>query len=96
MKKMYLAILQIVIDVTGVTYEDMFSSNHEEHVDARHILIYVLSDFGFSDAKISEFTKLSRAGVCIIRNRFNDRRLRYFVDQNYHDVVKRVEALKHK
>lgn len=60
MDEMYLDILRIVEDVTSVSTKEMLTSNREEHVDARHILIYVLGNRGFSDTKIAELTNLSR------------------------------------
>lgn len=87
---MYYEILRIVEDVTGVSAQEMLTSNCEEHVDARHILVYVLGNRGFSDTKIAELTKLSRPCVCMIRNSFKYRRKRYFVNLNYQEVYKRV------
>lgn len=60
MKETYLEILRIVEEVTDVSAFEMLTSNCEEHVDARHILVYVLGNRGFSDTKIAEFTKLLR------------------------------------
>lgn len=67
MKETYLEILRIVEEVTDVSASEMLTSNCEEHVDARHILVYVLGNRGFSDTKIAEFTKLTRPCVCMIR-----------------------------
>lgn len=90
MDEMYLDILRIVEDVTGVSAAEMLTSNCEEHVDARHILIYTLSCRGYSDTKISQLTKLTRPCVCMIRNSFKYRRKRYFVNLNYQMVYNRV------
>ena len=90
MDEMYLDILRIVEDVTGVSAAEMLISNCEEHVDARHILIYTLSCRGYSDTKISQLTKLTRPCVCMIRNSFKYRRKRYFVNLNYQMVYNRV------
>lgn len=89
-EEMYLEILRIVEDVTGVGASEMLTSNCEEHVDARHILVYVLGDRGFSDMQISKLTKLTRPCICIIRNNFKYRRKRYFVNLNYQAVYDRV------
>lgn len=86
MEEMYLDILRIVEDVTGVSAKEMLTSNREEHVDARHILVYVLGNRGFSDTKIAELTNLTRPCVCMIRNSFKYRRKRYFVNLNYQAV----------
>lgn len=86
----YLEILRIVEDVTGVSAKEMLTSNCEEHVDARHILVYVLGNRGFSDTQIAKFTKLTRPCVCMIRNNFKYRKKRYFVNLNYQEVYSRV------
>lgn len=90
MDEMYLDILRIVEDVTGVSASEMLISNCEEHVDARHILVYVLSCRGYSDTKIAQLTKLTRPCICIIRNNFKYRRKRYFVNLNFQAVYNRV------
>lgn len=90
MDELYLDILRIVEEVTGVSAVEMLTSNCEEHVDARHILVYVLSCRGYSDTKIAQFTKLTRPCVCMIRNSFKYRRKRYFVGLNCQEVYFRV------
>lgn len=90
MDEMYLDILRIVEEVTGVSAAEMLTSNCEEHVDARHILVYVLRCRGYSDTKIAQLTKLTRPCVCIIRNSFKYRIKRYFVNLNYQIVHSRV------
>lgn len=87
---MYLEILRVVEETTGVSASEMLSSNCEEHVDARHILVYVLGNRGFSDTKIAELTKLTRPCVCMIRNNFKYRKKRYFVNLHYQEVYKKV------
>lgn len=88
--EVYLDILRIVEEVTGISASEMFSSNCEENVDARHILISVLSRRGYSDTKIAQLTRLTRPCVCMIRNSFKYRRKRYFVNLNYQEVCSRV------
>lgn len=90
MKETYLEILRIVEEVTDVSAFEMLTSNCEEHVDARHILVYVLGNRGFSDTKIAEFTKLTRPCVCMIRNNFKYRKKRYFVNLHYQEVYRRI------
>lgn len=90
MDEMYLEILRIVEETTGVNAQEMFSSNCEENVDARHILVYVLSERGYSDSKISKLTHLTRPCVCMIRNNFKYRRRRYFVNVHYKVVHEKV------
>lgn len=90
MEETYLDILRIVEEVTGVSAKEMLTSNCEENVDARHILIYVLSCRGYSDTKISQLTKLTRPCVCMIRNNFKYRKKRYFVNLHYQEVWYKV------
>lgn len=42
MDEMYLEILRIVEETTGINAKEMLSSNCEENVDARHILVAIL------------------------------------------------------
>lgn len=90
MEEMYLEILRVVEDVTGVNVAEMLSSNCEENVDARYILVHILGDRGFSDTQIARFTKLTRPCVCMIRNNFKYRKKRYFVNLNYQEVYRRI------
>ena len=90
MEEIYLDILRIVEEVTGVSAKELLNSNCEEHVDARHIFVYILSNRGFSDTKIAEFTKLTRPCICMIRNNFKYRRKRYFVNLHYQNAHDRV------
>ena len=87
-------ILRIVEEVTGVTAKEMLTSNAEENVDARHILVYVLGNRGFSDNKIAELTGLTRPSINVIRNNFKYRKKRYFVNLNYQEVYHRVFSSK--
>lgn len=94
MKEKYLDILRIVEDVTGVSAKEMLTSNCEDHVDARHILVYILGNRGFSDSKIAELTGLTRPCVCMIRNNFRFRIKRYFVNLYYQEVYNKVFIVK--
>ena len=83
MEEIYQEILRVVEDVTGIPANFILKSNKEEHVDARHILVYLMYKVGFSDTKISYYTKLTRPCVCTIRNLFKYRLQRYFVKLQY-------------
>lgn len=83
MIEMYDRIMSVVEEVTGISKDKILTSNCEECVDARHILVYILGNRSFSDNKIAELTGLTRPGVCIIRNNFKYRRKRYFVNLNF-------------
>lgn len=88
--EMYLEILRIVEETTGIGAKEMLTSNCEECVDARHILVYVLGNRGFSDTQIARYTKLTRPCVCMIRNNFKYRKKRYFVNLHYQMVYSKV------
>ena len=90
MDEIYLDILRAVEEVTGVSATDFLTSNCEEHVDARHILVAVMSERGYSDSKIAKRLNLTRPCVCMIRNNFKYRRRRYFVNSYYKSVKERV------
>lgn len=94
MDEMYLEILRIVEETTGVDAHEILSSNCEENVDARHILVYILSERGYSDNKIAKLTHLTRPCVCMIRNNFKYRRKRYFVNLYYKMVYEKVFGCK--
>lgn len=96
MIEMYDRIMSVVEEVTGISKDKILTSNCEECVDARHILVYILGNRSFSDNKIAELTGLTRPGVCIIRNNFKYRRKRYFVNPNYERVYAKVFDSKEK
>lgn len=96
MIEMYDRTMSVVEEVTGISKDKILTSNCEECVDARHILVYILGNRSFSDNKIAELTGLTRPGVCIIRNNFKYRRKRYFVNLNYERVYAKVFDSKEK
>lgn len=85
-EELFVEILTVVSDVTSLSVVDILTSNREECVNARHILIYTLSVRGFSDCKIAELMKITRPAVCMARNSFKYRRKRYFVNLHYQEV----------
>lgn len=91
-EELYLEVLRVVEEVTGVDAASMLTSNCEEHVDARHILVNVLSDHGFSDTRIAGLTRLTRPCICIIRNNFKYRRKRYFVNLYFVEVMNKIRS----
>lgn len=54
MIEMYDRIMSVVEEVTGISKDKILTSNCEECVDARHILVYILGNRSFSDNKIAE------------------------------------------
>ena len=53
MIEMYDRIMSVVEEVTGISKDKILTSNCEECVDARHILVYILGNRSFSDSKIA-------------------------------------------
>lgn len=49
MIEMYDRIMSVVEEVTGISKDKILTSNCEECVDARHILVYILGNRSFSD-----------------------------------------------
>lgn len=52
MIEMYDRIMSVVEEVTGISKDKILTSNCEECVDARHILVYILGNRSFSDNKL--------------------------------------------
>ena len=69
-----------VMQVTGI--KQLFHTNQEEAVDARTILIYILSEQGLTDTQIAELSGLTRQGVNKLKNsvRFRKRKFSFISD----------------
>lgn len=69
-----------VMQVTGIN--QLFHTNQEEAVDARTILIYILSEKGVTDTQIAELSGLTRQGVNKLKNsvRFRKRKFSFISD----------------
>lgn len=88
----YNKVLNIVSNSMGVDCKSIISSNKEEHVDARYILIQVLCDIGFTDAQIALLTGLTRACLSSIKGKFRIRQRKFFVNAIYKEVKNEVLA----
>ena len=64
-----------VIQTTGI--KQLFHTNQEEAVDARTILIYLLSEQGLTDTQIAELTNLTRQGVNKLKNSVRYRKSKF-------------------
>lgn len=69
-----------VIQVTGI--KQLYQTNQEEAVDARTILICILSEQGLTDTQIAALTSLTRQGVNKLKNsvRFRKRKFSFNSD----------------
>lgn len=70
---------------TGVEEYEMLHSNSEEAVDARYILIHLLSQ-KLTDSQISSVTKLTRQSVNKIRNNFQYKIKKWSVATNLQHI----------
>lgn len=64
-----------VIQVTGI--KQLYHTNQEDAVDARTILIYILSEQGLTDTQIAELTNLTRQGVNKLKNSVRYRKSKF-------------------
>lgn len=87
MEKIFNKVVEIVSERTGIERNDLLCSKKQEHVDARSILINLLSELGFTDTLISRYTCLTRQGVNKLKNTFNDRKRNSFIlSTNYQQI----------
>jgi len=84
MIKYYHRVLKIVCQVTG--QEEIIHSNKEEAVDARTILIYILSGKGITDMEIARLTSLTRQGVNKLKNGFKYRKRKWSLSSNLQQI----------
>lgn len=76
--------LHATIEAVGIS--DIFTSNKEESVDARTILVCVLSSKGISDQEIAQLTGLSRQCVNKLKNSCKYRRQRWSFSSNLQQI----------
>ena len=79
-------LLDKVSDVTGVCRQQMFRSNTEDSVDARTILVHILSDKAVSDTEIATLTGLTRQCVNKLKNGFKYRRNKWSLSSNLQQI----------
>lgn len=82
MNDLYQEILDIVCRVTGIGYDEIFSSNKEQCVDARSLLINTLIDKGLTEREIVYLTKMSQQRVNKLKNNFKYRIGKWSVTNN--------------
>jgi hypothetical protein len=66
--------------------ESVMHSNKEECVDARYILIKLLSDIGLTDIEIAETTGFTRQCVNYAKNHFRERLKKWSVRMVYSEL----------
>lgn len=87
--ELYRKMVVVVCTETGVCETDLIHSNSEEAVDARYILIHLLSQ-RFSDSQISRLTTLTRQSVNKIRNNFQYKIAKWSVATNLQRISNEV------
>jgi hypothetical protein len=76
--------LHATIEAVGIP--DIFTSNKEESVDARTILVCVLSSKGISDQEIAQLTGLSRQCVNKLKNSCKYRKAKWSFSSNLQQI----------
>lgn len=83
---LYQEVLGVICKVTGVGEHDMFGSNREECVDARSLLVRVLSGNGITEKEIVCLTGLSQQRVNRLKNNFKNRLCKWTVTNNLQSI----------
>lgn len=79
-------ILGKVCEMTGISIEKVCRSNQEECVDARYLVIAVLSE-RLSDKQIAEVSGWSVSLICKARNNFHERcKFRWGLKEMYKEL----------
>lgn len=86
---LYKEVVVAVKKETGVEEYEMLHSNSEEAVDARYILIHLLSQ-KLTDIQISTLTNLTRQSVNKIRNNFQYKIKKWSVATNLQHISNEV------
>ena len=76
--------LHTISEAVGIT--DMFASNKEESVDARTILVCILSSKGISDHEIAQLTGLTRQCVNKLKNNCKYRKSKWSFSSNLQQI----------
>lgn len=76
--------MHTVCQVTGQV--EILHTNKEESVDARTILIYILSEKGLTDAQIASLTDLTRQGVNKLKNSVRHRRRKWSFNSDLQQI----------
>ena len=87
-KELYEEVLAVVEEVTDMPRSVILSSNQEECVDARFLLVYSLSRM-LTDSEIARLTGRTRRGIAYLRT--SDHKLhKWMVGKNWEDIKKRL------
>lgn len=77
-KNLYHEVFEVVCRITEMDKDSILHSNKEQCVDARYLLVYILSQH-LTDEEISEVSGLSRTCANKIRNTFKNKSRKFSV-----------------
>lgn len=84
---MYQKVVAVVCQTTGIDEYSMFHSNKEVCVDARSILVNVLTERGITEGEISYLTGLTQQCVNKLKNNFSIRTRKGVSQQIYNQFT---------
>lgn len=92
MNQFYVRLKTAVCRHMQVDEHSLFHSNKERCVDARYVLVSVLSEF-FTDDEVADFCGMSRTGVNKIRNRFRIRMRKLSFRCHYTEARREADSI---
>lgn len=90
MENLYNELIGKVCIVCESDKQEILKSNKEETVDARYILIYILST-KLTDKEIAKVTGLSKSYANKVRNTFHKRIRKYSLKKKFDEIKRLIE-----
>lgn len=90
MEYLYKEVIGKVCIVYDIDESKILKSNNEEVVDARYILIYILS-MKLTDKEISKVTGVSKSFANKVRNTFHKRIKKYSLKKKFEEIKSLIE-----
>lgn len=90
---MYQKVVAVVCQTTGIDEYSMFHSNKEVCVNARSILVNVLTERGITEGEISYLTGLTQQCVNKLKNNFSIRTRKWSVTTNLQSVYNELTTI---
>jgi hypothetical protein len=84
MEKIFNMVVKIISDRTGIDGNDLIYSKKQDHVDARSILVSLLSNLGFSDTLTATYLHITRQGVNKLKNTLDNRKKHSYILATYY------------
>lgn len=92
-EELYQFVLEAVCRHTGIDKESVFGSRKEECVDARYILVHVLSSY-LTDKDIAGLSGKRRQQINYIRNNFGEKIKKWGVSSALHGISAEIAGNK--